>query len=559
MLRATFLISILAVCVLGGVNIAQARDISTVQSALQMLGYDPGPIDGAWGGKTRTALESFYSDMQLPYDGRRADNRDFKALAEALRRKSSSSNDTRTPAEFNFRANFPKIGSYEVPNEFAFTEGTNSPRFSDHAYSIPFMFISDFNADGCDDVLTNFADSLAPSRILFGASDLSARFPLESQVLSDFPEVRTIRNIARRDIDGDGNLDFAAFTAPHDWKMNQLGSKWDDTEPDVVSLSGGQIIVLPRETYAHGGLIGDVNGDGRPDVFPIEERPQRPRIAYLSGDDGRVGMSNIEVTQLRDAVIFAAASDDLNGDGIDDFVFLTSRDYRRERFVPPKRASEQGTFVVALGEAGSSINQLEFTSYGSHWMSELDWIVYKLQQSADAEYDQGDLWEYAAPSNVDLLDIDGDGDLDVIVGYFASANSSWKTSGFQIFENEGGQFIDATEEMAPWQPGNRDTVQVTDHMLGAQTVDLDVDGDDDLVLSIHSPDSQGRAGVSASLYINDEGVFRPAKVGAFDTYRQQRSLRAGDVDCDGRTDLIGLGAATESAQRITIFFGATSE
>ena len=44
--------------------------IRTVQSELSTLGYQPGPVDGLWGGKTRRALKKFQKDQGLPVTGR---------------------------------------------------------------------------------------------------------------------------------------------------------------------------------------------------------------------------------------------------------------------------------------------------------------------------------------------------------------------------------------------------------------------------------------------------------------------------------------------------------
>ena len=44
-----------------------------VQKRLTELGYDPGPIDGIMGGKTRNAIISFQKDSGLPENGQIGD------------------------------------------------------------------------------------------------------------------------------------------------------------------------------------------------------------------------------------------------------------------------------------------------------------------------------------------------------------------------------------------------------------------------------------------------------------------------------------------------------
>ena len=59
---------LLSLCLLcqGAAAYDQARVVLTVQEALIRLGYDPGPADGAWGGKTRTALNALREAEGLP-------------------------------------------------------------------------------------------------------------------------------------------------------------------------------------------------------------------------------------------------------------------------------------------------------------------------------------------------------------------------------------------------------------------------------------------------------------------------------------------------------------
>ena len=48
---------------------AQGADVSKIQTALQLAGFSPGPIDGIYGLRTKTAVQSFQSAHGLPIDG----------------------------------------------------------------------------------------------------------------------------------------------------------------------------------------------------------------------------------------------------------------------------------------------------------------------------------------------------------------------------------------------------------------------------------------------------------------------------------------------------------
>lgn len=53
-------------------NTAQANGaaVSQIQAGLTELGYDPGPIDGAMGSQTATAIRAYQRDNKLLVDGR---------------------------------------------------------------------------------------------------------------------------------------------------------------------------------------------------------------------------------------------------------------------------------------------------------------------------------------------------------------------------------------------------------------------------------------------------------------------------------------------------------
>ncbi len=65
-------IGFLFVALMGASNPLAAsfdKDVYNCQQRLTELEYDPGPIDGFWGKKTRTAIEKFQVDRRLPVTG----------------------------------------------------------------------------------------------------------------------------------------------------------------------------------------------------------------------------------------------------------------------------------------------------------------------------------------------------------------------------------------------------------------------------------------------------------------------------------------------------------
>ena len=170
---------------------------------------------------------------------------------------------------------------------------------------------------------------------------------------------------------------------------------------------------------------------------------------------------------------------------------------------------------------------------------------------------------YSAPSNVDLIDFDSDGDIDILVGYFVSTNSSWKTSGFRLFRNDAGQFSDVTDEVAPYQPANlfhgdqqpgETSNQATDAMIGASMIDMNADGVKDLLLSIQTPDVMHHDDYRATVYVSTNGRLLPAAAGD-DDFRYTAHMVAGDFNCDGKADIAGNGFHNESEYSMRIMLG----
>ena len=435
----------------------------------------------------------------------------------------------------DIKSNFTLKVSEPIPTEYVFTEGANEPKFE--AYGVAIFTVADLDKDSCDDVILSWADSLSPIQVFYGGSDgfLKRKNSFQSE-----KKVRTVRQFKFADLNQDGFLDIVGFTAPHGWKTQELGILWDADEPEFVALSQGsrkyKILDNVYETYSHTGLLGDVDNDGTTDIIQITEVPARGVELNLI-QNSAVATSDSSAIKAEKYAIFDSKSDDINGDGLIDTVFAISKSYRKHPFVSPKDANKLGTIAIFFGAPDTPLKKIKPIILGSHWMVGNVWDEFLSTKSADEQKEA-----YAGTSNVELMDLDHDGDTDILIGYFVQAKSHWMTSGVQILKNEAGAFLDATSELMPHQPANRSISRPTDLMYKANLVDLNNDGAKDLVLALRALDSMTDSIYSSVFYLFKNGKYVPAKNDEIllgDTPKMQL-IQTGDFNCDGKGDLVGL-------------------
>ena len=127
-------------------------------------------------------------------------------------------------------------------------------------------------------------------------------------------------------------------------------------------------------------------------------------------------------------------------------------------------------------------------------------------------------------ASVALADFDGDGDLDLLLGR-GGQGLAWLLHDSLLLNDGRGNFTDATA--THWSVGYRDTTCLA---VG----DVDGDGDLDVVLG-----SGGYLGRRSTLWINNgSGVFRGASAGMLPAFVALDSVALGDVDGDGDLDLL---------------------
>ena len=459
--------------------------------------------------------------------------------------------------------------SASVPKQFVFTNGANKPAFEPMSNSI--IYVADIDNDNCDDVLLDFADSAAEPRVFFGNPE--KEFVASDPFIGKNP-VRHIRRAAFADLNDDGINDIIGFTAPHGWRSKDLGEAWDGDEPEFIALSETarrfRVLQNDYQTYAHAGVVADLDHDGTLDILPIWETYKSP---FWKGGKTSLGLkislsdmvekTGIRLKNQKKIAILDATAGDLNGDGLADLVLATG-DYRydNKKSFSPKMATKLGTVAVYFGERGRDIQDVKPIRMGTHWMPDAIWENYIKRTTINQKNKFDGL---AAPSNVNLLDIDDDGDLDIVVGYFVSNQSSWETSSFEILENISGKFVPATDKFVPYQPANRDHKNRTGFIESISLADIDQDGRKDLLLTMRVDEKRSRHDELASIFINRDGKFLPVskeKSSGWMMINGPKTLRPGDFNCDGKPDLVGVQFNPKNPERETVvayFFAKSRE
>ncbi|HMQ48456.1 MAG TPA: FG-GAP-like repeat-containing protein [Saprospiraceae bacterium] len=234
------------------------------------------------------------------------------------------------------------------------------------------------------------------------------------------------------DFNNDGEIDFAVSTAHHNEVRVFFGDgSGSFTGPDVYTTGDG----------ARGLSIIDCNGDGYDDIF-ITNRLDDNITLLVNDGQGQFTTSTMNTTGVGESACYVA---DANGDGILD-VFIGMY------------YSKQLALLLGDGEGGFALSDM-VTVTGSPWMiAAADFNGDGRADVASANSDgnrmaiafgdgQGGLTEAIHfnaglntlfPLAIDLGDIDGDGDLEIVTSNYSSPS-------FVVFENDGnGSFTVAS-------------------------------------------------------------------------------------------------------------------
>jgi hypothetical protein len=354
--------------------------------------------------------------------------------------------------------------------------------------------------DGDRDLDLFWGDFFEPGVLLIenvGPTCSTPSFQVEPVSLPHADSVRTSGYNAPVpvDLDGDGRLDFAMGVLGGAFNPNRTSSDnfylWERTAPDRLELKSRRVLDGIDFGSESAPAVADLDGDGAPELVvgsKLDPRAPDGGALLLFRNEGRAGAPRLRLAdtlRVSSAYNQAPAFGDLTGDGRSDLVLGTW--------------SGDVLYFRASGSAGLP----RFVQDSS--------VAFRLPRGSNATPALGDL--------------DGDGDLDLLVGQSNGAVALYRNAGTR----EAPRFTLEQERIEGIAAGRRSTPALAD---------LDGDGLLDLVL--------GREAAGASLYRNSGTRTEPRFVldAGFALPLGLMSAPAlADLDGDNVLDVIAGGAS----------------
>jgi hypothetical protein len=451
---------------------------------------------------------------------------------------------TNIDSSFTFAKSFKTLKGITLP--IAYQTPTFANNFSSTTPSwLHVVAVGDLNSDNLDDVVLSWVDSMNDPIVLISQGD--GTFLAFNNFLGN-AQRQFIRNGVVIDMNNDGWLDIVGFESTHSGK--------DQSDIILINNQGKSFTSLNTQTTPtqghHGGAIGDFNSDGKLDVLGIREfgysnyQGTDLRSPLIQQNDGTFKLDRNSIpSSLEKYGISSAKSVDLNHDGIYDLI-LGLETMSKEQLGSELNydlLNSTPSLAIAYGIKDTPISNWQFLFLGKHWIDKAGFTKFVSQYGTPSSQ------ATAGANSLATLDINQDGNLDIVVGSYITEGFSHRSGGFQVYINNNGQFIDQTSKYFPNQEAIRDFSSSFNFQYFLE--DLNSDGINDFVVTTINDVSwpeNSKYGSYPSIYIGQkDGTFLPVDVKNMRVFDNTvvgaygiNNLITGDFNGDGAVDLLSL-------------------
>jgi len=355
-------------------------------------------------------------------------------------------------------------------------------------------------------------------------------------------------DLAVADLDGDGLVDVIALGVRSSGDDGQAHSGYLTVYLQTSTGVFAEGRSYPAGRYPTRMTVGDVDGDGAPDVLVVDEESQTTLLFRQdAANRGALLDAQTLISAVKGGDVVLA---DLNADGAADVAVSDSRSLPGRIVVRYQDASAPGSFLaaveVAMSGAPTVMDAADVDGDGA--VDLLAWVVANpgqtgvppearlalLFQQPDGSLGPErtlDTRSALQARRVRIADIDGDGAADLFAA-LAPAIAGARGALVSVLQGAPRVFAAAVDTSLEGLAG------VDDVALGDLARDERLDSA--VLRSTAVSTSGASAGQTAGIYANaGDGLFSFLSSTALPT--RVGRVAAGDLDADGRTDLLFLG------------------
>ena len=457
-------------------------------------------------------------------------------------------NETK-PVNFDISGFLHKEG-FDLPDYASFAFGEPYERGINSQPAPEIKAVADFNNDGIDDLVIDYYETLVPPLILYG----TPQGTFTKAQVDEKAARRHIRNGAVADFNNDGLLDFAGFTTgdPGErWKAEGYSLRGNFVprgQEDLLLINSptGFINVEIPEVRAndwnHGGDAGDIDNDGLIDILPLSEGERERTVPLRNLGDNKFLLGSSEYSSEVSYYLTADLdTGDFNNDGFLDIAVAMTPNNNRT----PDNMEKLGAVRVVYGDGDFDFRDNKKLKFGTSWVTSEDmntWLSQaKEQVQAGSGHKAGEFM--TGTSHIETMDLDGDGNDDLLLGHWISTTGLWKTAGFTAYLSKSDCFVDATQALFPNQITNRNLNEksAVNYTHNFHFHDLNNDGLDDLILQSDGFEYEWyRNDPNAGhpyIFINQGGYWLPVRAADVERWVAVDDIVPGDFNGDEIIDL----------------------